>query len=166
MLPIIGDDYRVHQEVRKHFERPQRVLFQQTDCCLMALSENSPAAGVGRTKEINVDELCQQGEQYMFNVRLNPAIRNKKTGKREAISPNKLQGWVANKLSSCGVTAEFKCLPEGVRKSVRGDSTISLNSVMVVGFLTVKDSALFKAALEHGIGHAKGFGFGLLNVFN
>jgi len=166
MLPVIGDDYRVHQEVRKFFERPQRVLFHQSDCCLTVLSENPPAEGVGRTKKVNLEELCQDGEQHMFSLRLQPAKRNRKTKKREAIPESQLQGWVKDKLSFCGVETEFRIMPEGVRKSTRGSMTISLNSVMVVGFLTVKDSGKFRSAVEHGVGHAKGLGFGLLNIFS
>ncbi len=44
--------------------------------------------------------------------------------------------------------------------------TISLFSVLVNGVLVVTDADLFRKAVEKGIGHGKGLGFGFLNIFD
>ena len=41
-----------------------------------------------------------------------------------------------------------------------------LFSVLVNGVLVVTDADLFRKAVEKGIGHGKGLGFGFLNIFD
>ena len=159
-MPILGDDYQCHQEIRKHVPSPGRVLFQRTDCCLLVVSESKPVDGeFGLTKELKVGE----DTEYLFSIRLNPSFRNKKTGKREVVTD--LRRWIEKKLTENGMEANFQYRTEGMRKSGRGDKVVTLASVFVMGMLIVKDRNLFRGAVERGIGHAKGFGFGLLNVF-
>ena len=166
MLPVVGDDYEVHRKVMERFERPQRVLFQHTPTCLYVLSERPSSRAVGRQAEVDVDKLSLAGEQHFFSLRLNAARRSPGGGKRVSIPLPKMREWVSSKFARAGVEADFDYSVEGTRRSRKGEATVSLQSVMVTGVLTVKDSSAFKQALCSGIGHAKGFGFGMLNVFS
>jgi len=164
LMPIMGDDYLIHQEVKKLFEDTQKVLFQQTDSCLIVLSDLPCTKG--KTVPVDFSSYALSEEQHLFSVRLNAASRSTKTGKRETVLPDKVEAWVASRLSKIGVEAVFQIKPEGIRKSLRKDKVISLSSIFVTGYMTVKEPDLFRKALESGIGHGKGFGYGLLNIFS
>jgi len=61
--------------------------------------------------------------------------------------------------------AEFIYRTEGPRISAKGEHKITLSSVFVTGMCQVKDVIRFKTALTKGIGHGKGLGFGMINIF-
>lgn len=158
-----GDDYQVHQEIRKMFPGNQKVLFQRCDEGIFIFSEKKPDTVIS-FKEINVSTYVNGG-QYPFTLRLNPAKKDKETGKRVAIDAPIVKEWIKKQLSSIGIDANFQYIREGTRRSIRQGKTVSLISVLTFGVLTVKDANLFQKALVNGIGHGKGFGFGLVNLF-
>lgn len=153
------DDYEVHQEIARLFETSEKRLWQRDDYRITVLSSQQCLRGESR--EITKEEMSQG--QYMVNLRLNPCIR--KNGKRISMSKDKISNWVKNKLSAAGVDAVVQCINEGVRISRKGNSVITLASVMVVGILTVKNQEVFEQSVMNGVGHGKGFGYGLLNIF-
>jgi CRISPR-associated protein Cas6/Cse3/CasE, subtype I-E/ECOLI len=159
------DDYQVHQKIRKMFPGNQKILFQRCDEGIFILSEKKPGTVIS-VKEIDIS-IYANGGQFPFSLRLNPAKRDKKTGKRVAIDPLEVKEWIKKQLSSnaVGIEANFQYLREGIRRSIRQGKTVSLVSVLTFGVLTIKDASLFQKALTGGIGHGKGFGFGLINLF-
>jgi len=160
-MPIEGDDYKIHQGIRKRYPSPQKVLYQQTDCSLIIVSENKPINGFGQPKEIeNFSDT-----EYLFSIRLNPSYRDSKTSKRVSVSEKNLREWISKIFNKHGFRADFQYKVEGKRKSIKRDKVITLASVFVMGMLTVENNDIFKKSFENGIGHAKSLGFGLLNIF-
>lgn len=163
-IPIAkGDDYRQHQYIRNIFPGDQKVLFQQHDSGILILSYSKPI-GNFTTKEVDITSF-EKGGRYAFTLRLNPVKRDIKSHKRVALDAEQVKAWIKKQLSGVGVDATFQYIREGTRRSMKQDKKMSFVSVLCFGFVTVKDAALFRSAVEGGIGHGKGFGFGLLNVF-
>jgi CRISPR-associated protein Cas6/Cse3/CasE subtype I-E len=107
-------------------------------------------------------------DEFLFVIRLNPVVTKFLDGKnrRVPIEPQKIRAWLESIFSKNGFTAEFTFGTEGMRRSVKKYETLSLFSVLVSGVLVVTDTDLFRTAVERGIGHGKGLGFGFLNIFD
>lgn len=161
----IGDDYKQHQVIRQIFPGDQKILFQQSDCGILITSITKPIDETLKIKEIDLSSIAVTGEQFTFSLRLNPTRRDRKKRKRVALEDPQIRPWIEKQLKEIGVDAQFQFIKEGMRRSIKQGDTISFFSVMCIGVLTVKDSGRFQKALENGIGHGKGFGFGLLNIF-
>jgi CRISPR system Cascade subunit CasE len=160
-IPLVnGDDYQQHQKVKELFPGNQRVLFQRTDSEIVILSEKKSDLPA---KE--VDTSSKVGDQHMFTLRLNPAKRDMKTKKRVALEPEQVKTWIKKQLEAIGVEARSQYIREDIHRSIRQEKTVSLASVLCFGVLTVKDASLFEKSLINGIGHGKGFGFGMLNIW-
>lgn len=164
MPGVEGDDYQRHQTIREVFPGDPKVLFQQSDCGLLVLSSEKP---VGlQSREVDLSSLAIEGKQFSFTVRLNSAKRDERTHKRVALENDFVKPWITQQLNKAGVSAKFQYIKEGIRRSAKQGKTISLASVLCFGFLTVKNPEAFKKVLENGIGHGKGLGFGMLNIFS
>ena len=164
MSMVEGDDYQQHQAVRGVFPGDQKVLFQQSDSGLTILSSEKP---VGlQSQEIDISSQAVEGKQYSFTIRLNPVKRDIKTHKRVVLDNDSVKPWITQQLNRAGVEVKFQYIKEGIRRSVKQGKTISLVSVICFGFLTVKNVADFRRALEGGLGHGRGLGFGMLNIFS
>jgi CRISPR system Cascade subunit CasE len=116
------------------------------------------------------------GQSFTFRLRANPTRRlsagKGNTGKRVGIYDEEEQlAWLARKGEQHG----FHVLQAQVSRDekVKDDDAIhrdgathklELLSVQFDGVLQVTDSAKLVAAVETGIGSAKGFGFGLLSL--
>lgn len=164
-INLDGDDYKMHQAIRDIFPGGQRVLFQRSDMDALVLSKEQPIKEGLEVKEIDLSSLAVVGEQHIFTLRLNPAKRDIKTRKRVTLSEQETRTWIEEKLKGAGVNSKFKYAREGTRRSMKGGMKISLASVLCYGVLTVRDADLFRQAVEQGIGHGKGLGFGFLNIF-
>jgi CRISPR system Cascade subunit CasE len=158
------DDYQVHQKIRKIFPENQKVLFQRCDEEVFILSNKKPETEGLSVKEIDISSY-KNGGLYAFTLRLNPAKRDIKTGKRVAIDPTLTKDWIKKQLCTIGIEANFQYIREGTRRSLRQEKTVSFVSILCFGSLTIKDTNLFQKALTNGVGHGKGFGFGLINIF-
>jgi len=117
------------------------------------------------------------GGVYKFRLLANPTV--KKTIKKEREDPRKTRlglteeadqlDWLIRKLEAAG-TEVVDCLivPHGLQRSHKGyqkqEGQQTHLAVLFEGVLLAKDPALLKAALQTGIGSAKGFGFGLLSL--
>jgi CRISPR system Cascade subunit CasE len=161
-LPIIkGDDYCKHQVIKSIFPGDQKVLFQENNTGITVLS-----GSVCDNTSTEVDFLSYtNGNKYAFTIRLNPVRRDIKTKKRVSIDTQLVKEWIRNHLRLAGVEANFQYIREGTRRSVKQGKTVSFSSVLCFGVLTIINEDLFIESLKNGIGHGKGFGFGLINVF-
>lgn len=106
------------------------------------------------------------GARFRFRLRANPTV--KREGKRHALYREEEQlQWLHRKAESAGfrVTA-VTVAAEGnsVGSKRKGHHEITLAAARFDGELEVVDPALLKAALQVGIGSAKGFGFGMLSL--
>jgi len=166
---ITGDDYQVHQQLKDIFDQ-DKILFQRGKFETVVLSNKKPTVSQTPmvTKQISdfIDSMnC--GSEFLFTTRLNPVVTTKidQKSKRIPIEQNKLRAWINDKLTNRGMSADFIYNTEGPRTCFKKSHKITLSSVFVTGMCQVEDRDLFKNALTKGIGHAKGLGFGMLNVF-
>jgi len=161
---IEGDDYRAHQAVAALCEK-QRVLFQRKGHNIVILSEK-PQRGSEDVSDL-LDNL-RVGGKFLFRLRINPTITINVGGKNKRIGlpAVRIDAWLNAQFTKNGFSAEYITRSEGVRRSIKGAQTISLLSVLVSGVLTVQEPVSLRSAICNGIGHGKGFGFGLLNVFD
>ncbi len=162
---IKGDDYAAHKQLAEAFHE-QRILFQRRGNKTLVLSEK-PVNGGGRDVS-RVLARVNPGDQFIFVARLNPVAARQIEGKtrRVSLETGRVKPWLESMFRKNGFAAEFTFTTEGTRRSVKGAVCISLNSVVVNGVLTVEDPGLFRNAVEKGIGHGRGLGFGFLNIFD
>jgi len=164
-----GDDYKFHQALKNIFDQDQ-ILFQRGKFETAVLSRKPPA---NHYPSPAVEEITSfldgiaVGAEFLFTVRLNPVITRKinEKAKRVPVEQKQLHEWIAAKLDSARISAEFIYETEGPRVSLKKDHKITLSSVFVTGVCQVMDVDFFKDALMRGIGHSKGFGFGMLNIY-
>lgn len=160
LSPISGDDYKKHQMIKDIFPGDQKVLFQVNDMGITVISE------VAVTDSVEIDlSSYTLGSKHPFTLRLNPVTRDIRTKKRIAMDVPLVKGWIRGRLKSAGVEADFQYIREGTRRSVKQGKVISFCSILCFGVLTIIDVKLFQEALLSGVGHGKGIGFGLINVF-
>jgi CRISPR-associated protein Cas6/Cse3/CasE subtype I-E len=164
-----GDDYRVHQDLKELFEG--RFLFQRNRYEVLVLSEQAPRYTRDflvhfRNVSGIIDMICE-GDELAFSLRVNPVVTKFMDGKnrRLPIEDYRLKEWIGQKLKDAGLEARFVFKTEGGRRSTRKEKTITLSSVMVRGVAKIADIDVFLKALDSGIGHAKGLGYGFLNIF-
>jgi CRISPR system Cascade subunit CasE len=105
---------------------------------------------------------------YGFEVRLNPTKRDKATGKTVAVrGKENLLAWFIQKTPTLGFTVEPESLTVrdiGIQSFERDGTTVLHGTATFLGKLAVTDRKLFIASFEKGIGRAKAFGFGLLQI--
>lgn len=141
--------------------------------CVLILSQRMPLKpefGELETKEIPDTYLDYQ--RYGFEIIINPVIRNGQSRKAIPIRDRaKLREWFVKKAPTHGFEVEPATLE--VRKTCvqqfgkTRDKEIfehTHGSATFVGKLFVKDRNRFKESFRRGIGRAKGFGFGLLQI--
>jgi CRISPR-associated protein Cas6/Cse3/CasE subtype I-E len=166
---IAGDDYQVHQKLKTIFDQDD-ILFQRGKFETVVLSTKAPATNhpTAVTKQISAFlDTIDCGSEFLFTARLNPVVTKKidDKGKRYPIEQSRLKEWINNKMEDAGMVPEFIYNTEGPRVSMKKEHKITLSSVFVTGMCQVKDVSRFKKALTKGIGHSKGLGFGMLNIF-
>lgn len=164
-----GDDYQAHQELKNVFDQ-DKILFQRGRFETVILSTKMPVVHKKSivTKQITVFlDSISNGSEFLFTLRLNPVVTKRidNKGKRYPVDHKLLREWINAKLESAGMAADFIYSSEGPRISVKKDYRITLSSVFVTGMFQVEDSIRFKKALINGIGHSKGLGFGMINIF-
>lgn len=135
---------------------------------LSAREPLNPEYGEIHSKQI--PESFLQMDNYGFEVVLNPVKRDNRTGKLISVRgrENLLQ-WFINKTEQGGVG--FEVFPQtlqvnhiGVLKYQKDGATCTHNTATFTGKLKVSDRSRFIRVFEQGIGRAKGFGFGLLQI--
>ena len=133
-----------------------------------------PEIGIVESKTIPAAFMTH--ERYAFEVRLNPTKRDKASRNTVAIRGSKTTGqtqrdalaeWFAQKTLNHGFSVDEASLivtDVGVQRFEKGGSMVTHGKATFIGKLHVKDRTLFVKSFEEGIGRAKGFGFGLLQI--
>lgn len=107
-------------------------------------------------------------DRYGFEVVLNPTRRGSSTGKLVPVTDHQeLQSWFHSRSEVWGFRADHEALEirdKGVVTFKKDTGTVVYNSATFVGVLSVVDRALFQRAFVEGMGRAKAFGFGLLQL--
>ncbi len=124
-------------------------------------------------------ERLEEGSRFRFRLRANPTRRidtksapdgTRRNGRRVPLrTPEARLAWLERKLSASGfalVGGGEACLvkPDGLQRGRRGEARLTHEAVVYEGVLAVMNPPLARAALEHGIGPAKAYGFGLLSL--
>ena len=136
---------------------------------ILILSERIPANPEhGTVVSKNIPERFLEHDLYGFEVTLNPSKRDSKTGKTLAIrGPDALHEWFLGKGPALGFSIDAATLDvrhAGVLRCNKGGMCCTHNTATFVGKLTVTDREQFKKSFKKGIGRAKSFGFGLLQI--
>ena len=164
-----GDDYKVHQTLKGIFDQ-DKILFQRGRFETAILSRKAPVnhSPSVMTKDISafLNTITIESE-FLFTVRLNPVITRKvgEKSKRLPVESKNLREWLRRKFVESGILAEYVYEIEGPRFSRKKEHLITHSSVFVTGMCRVEDVVCFKNSLVTGIGHSKGFGFGMLNIY-
>lgn len=174
----LKDLYSIHKAVYSLFPRKENsqrdFLFADKggnfhERIILIVSKTPPIKpefGEIETKEIPDSFL--QWNKYGFEVTINPVKRDNATGKLLAIrGKQQLLEWFIGKAPSFGFTVEPDCLQinsAGVVQFEKNGVVCTYNSATFIGKLTVSDRSKFIESFEMGIGRAKGFGFGLMQL--
>lgn len=171
----IRDCYSIHKLVYDLFPGNQRDFLyydmgrNPLGRQILILSKNQPVIneiGELRSKFISNDFLLH--DNYAFQIMLNPVFREKE-GKKitPIIGRESLLDWVARKQINWGFSINFESLEIfdiGTESFTKGSDSILLNKATFRGTLSVNNIKLFSNCFEKGIGRAKAFGFGLLQL--
>lgn len=142
--------------------REKRVLI------VSSRAPNRPDIGKLCTEEIPDGFLDH--DRYGFEIVVNPAVRDNKTGKIIPIRSSehtRLLDWFQQKAPSCGFKVEEGSLAVGhtdVMKFKKAGHDVVIGRVQYTGRLTVIDRAAFIKSFVQGIGREKAFGCGLLRI--
>lgn len=136
---------------------------------ILILSKRKPLnPPYGKIVSKEIPNSFLQMDHYGFEIVLNPTKRKAQTRKIEAIRGRKnLHHWFIQKTPGLG----FKVYPEslqvnhiGVLTYKKNGTTRTHNRATFVGKLKVTDRQVFINSFEEGVGRAKAFGFGLLQI--
>lgn len=126
----------------------------------------TPEHGEIETKEIPDSFL--QWDHYGFEIVINPTKRNAKTSKIEAVRGREnLRRWFIQKAPAYGFEVDPTSLQVnhvGVLTYQKNGTKRTHNRSTFIGKLKVNDRQLFIQSFKNGIGRAKAFGFGLLQI--
>lgn len=141
-----------------------------------------PRAGADAASTTDLGPLLSRIDRearFRFRLRANPTRKidtksapdgTRRHGRRVPLrTPEARAAWLARKLEDTGlrlVGGAAACLvrPGGLQRGRRGDARLTHEGVVYEGEVVVVDAALARAAIEHGIGPAKAYGFGLLSL--
>lgn len=154
-------------------ERPACVLMQSCRAPDFSRLPRGYCAEPPQTRGDYEEKLAvlESGQILQFRLRANPTV--KRNGKRLGLREEGEQfAWLKRKLRESGAElAECRFGPHEVVKACKhgegeranGSKQIHLG-VLFEGSLRVTDPGKLRAAVENGIGSAKGYGFGLLSL--
>jgi len=113
------------------------------------------------------------GQSAYFRLRANPSVKKQVEGRKNGYRMGLLREvdqlkWLHKKAEESGFTVvTCRTMPEGIIRDERGkgdNGKLRHYAVRFEGMLKVVNQDIFTAALNNGIGSAKGFGFGLLSI--
>ena len=136
---------------------------------ILILSKREPQVpAIGKIAVKKVPESFLEHDRYAFEILLNPSQRDSKSRKLIAIRGQEaLRTWFLAKCPSWGFAADAPTLEvrrTGVLAYKKNGQTCTHNLAHFVGQLTVTDRPKFKQSFTEGVGRAKSFGFGLLQI--
>ncbi len=174
----ITDPYSIHRVVYSLFPRKgestRQFLYADkggsiNERTILLLSETEPVLpeyGELRSKRIN--ESFLQHQLYGFEVIVNPVKRDNKTGHIVPVrGKEELSSWFVQKAPSFGFAVDPVFLTVGdtdVIQFKKDGLGVTLGKATFTGKLEVIDQSRFIETFRHGLGKAKGFGFGLLQI--
>lgn len=174
----VTDAYSIHRIVYSLFPKKEgksrNFLFSDkggtfNERTILILSEappEKPAYGELLSKEIPKSFLQQ--DYYAFEVVINPVTRDSKTGKIIPVrGKDALLQWFIKKSPAYGFRVEENSLSVSDTNIIRFKKDLKevvLGKAKFTGKLTVIDRELFLKSFSNGLGRAKGFGFGLLQI--
>lgn len=159
---VKSDNYQNHQMLRNFFPKG-KILWKRYSGYLLVLS-NSKTSSI-----IEVDTLINmyhklKCDMMPFSIRINAC--KTVNGKRYCLLEEDIEDWTKIKLLNNGFTVKHMHIyNEGYITSIRKNKPNCHGSVHVVGYLSVDDDKMFIDTLQSGIGHAKAYGFGMLDIF-
>ncbi|WP_318388974.1 type I-E CRISPR-associated protein Cas6/Cse3/CasE [Enterobacter sp.] len=126
-----------------------------------------PAIGELETKILPDTFLTHS--HYRFTVCLNPTRRDKQSGKQTPVRGREAIGaWFCQRAASWGFQVDPQQIQvDGVNvmQFTAGETkTITLQQATLSGRLTVTEPEMFKASFKQGLGRARAFGCGLLQI--
>lgn len=180
-LSWLGNPYRVHQRLCKGVEKDPRFLFRIEELNgrtqILVQSHQKPD-WLEAFRDLNVLLEEPQWKVYnpsfvmnqtlRFRLLANPTV--KRNGKRLGLfNTDEQRAWLVRKMKYAGTQLiTFQTNPRGMsysHKNTPKDSGCQTHyGVLFDGFLCVRNPLEFRAALESGIGSAKGYGFGLFSI--
>lgn len=171
----LSDPYTIHKFVYSLFPGDQRkfIYYDQGGNWqyrkILILSEVQPTLPVfGKIESKYVPPSFLRHKSYAFQVLLNPVEQPKgKKNKSPVVGKGPLYDWFLKKQSDWGFTADpvsLEILTEGVQIIERKGCEIIHNRAEFRGILQVTNYDLFYRSFSKGIGRAKAFGFGLLQL--
>lgn len=127
----------------------------------------TPQFGEVQTKSIHADFLTH--ERYAFDITINPTKRDKQTGKVVAIKGrDEIAAWfIARAPQSWGFAVNDEHLQVeqiSVQVFEKDGKSVTHGSAALKGELIVADKECFVQSFKSGIGRARAFGFGLLQI--
>lgn len=174
----VTDPYSIHRIVYSLFpkkgEKSRNFLFADkggtfNERTILILSEEQPEKppyGELLSKEIPKSFLEQ--EHYGFEVVINPVIRDSKTGRIIPIrGKDALLQWFIQKSFAYGFSVDKDSLSVSETNIIRfkkDSKEVVLGKAKFTGRLTVINRDQFIKSFTNGLGRAKGFGFGLLQI--
>lgn len=178
----LTDSYSLHRVVYDLFENVRGgdtrnasgILFadkgmRQGQRRVLILSDRPPypaCRGLLQTRELPESYLLSA--RYAFQIIINPVRRSNSTGKiiplrdREAVAE-----WFCAKAPSWGFSvhaASLQVTDFSVDRFAKGDALVTLLKATLTGMLEVTDREAFAHSVVRGLGRAKAFGCGLLQI--
>jgi CRISPR system Cascade subunit CasE len=180
-----SNPYRVHQRLMMACDGDPRLLFRIEDAPEGApegtqilvqshVEPNWPFAfgdfDVLRCppEHKSFDPQLQPGRLYRFRLFANPTV--KRNGNRLGLFKEQDQrAWLTRKMEAAGAklvgcVAASRGLQRSDRNPAKDENVATHFAVLFEGVLQAQDPEQLKKTVEHGVGSAKGYGFGLLSL--
>jgi len=181
----ISDDYSIHRIVYNLFpnkrsnaektrQMPKGFLFVDKGGSwdrrqILILSDRKPLQPqIGKITSKTIPEHFLEHDFYGFEIVLNPTKRSMITQKTIVLRKRQdLISWFLNKMPNQGFLVDQDSLQVekiGVQQFDKKNTTVTHGTATFKGKLKVIDQDKFKKSFKQGIGRARGFGFGLLQI--
>ncbi len=184
----VSNPYRVHQRLRMACGDDSHLLFRIEENAqgvnqILVQSQNEPGWKKAfddfpvllRLPECKLFmPQLYPGTSYRFRLLANPTVKktidgNLNKARLGLLHEEDQQKWLCRKIEAAGSTIlASRTLPHGFQHSrknpAKDENQQTHFAVLFEGVLQVKDVSQLQAALEAGIGSAKGYGFGLLSL--
>ncbi len=170
----LTDEYAIHKIVYELFPGSRRTFLYyqypfggEKGVKILLLSEEQPLVPeMGKIESKYVNDSFLSYKNYAFRVKLNPVTRVGDTS-TPVTGSDSLVSWFLEKQEQWGFRVDENRLDLsdcGISIIKKGQNTITLNKCTYMGVLEVIDQDRFIGSFEKGLGRAKGFGFGLLQL--
>lgn len=166
--------YGMHRIIYKIFGGGKRPLYADKGMSrgmrkAIVLCDEEPAADGYNISFKTVPEAFLRLGNYKFQIDINPVKRDAKTGKLIPITDyEEIAEWFASKSEKWGFrTSAGNILVNGVSAlefSKHNKDMVTINSANISGLLQTIDSARFEESFRSGLGRAKAYGHGLLQL--